>query len=141
MEEEQQIFNRCSSRQIYISLCVNAVKRIRELPGVDHDTATVSVAKEQAAKPLQKSYAKIAADLIGSITPSKTIIRPSSVSLAKADKKHSSLLDSGQEGNRKSLITNVSDLTGSSMPLRRVQKKSRPHGCEPEEGCLNFCQF
>jgi len=111
-EEEQQIFNRCSSRQIYTSLCVNAVKRIRELPDVDHDAAKgVSVAKKQDVKPLQKSYAKIAAELVGSITPSKTIIRPPSVSLAMADKKHSSLLGSGKEGSRKSLITNVSDLT------------------------------
>ena len=25
--------------------------------------------------------------------------------------------------------------------LSRVQKKSRLHGCEPEEGLLNLCQF
>ena len=112
-EEEQQIFNRCSRRQIYMSLCANAIKRIRELPGKEDETASISDAKKQSIKPLTDSYAKIAAQLAGSVTPSKTIIRPSSISLAKTDKKHSSLLGGGQDkGNRRSSITDVSDLTG-----------------------------
>ena len=28
-----------------------------------------------------------------------------------------------------------------SITSVRVQKKSRLHGCEPEEGFLNLCQF
>ena len=37
----------------------------------------------------------------------------------------------------------IQDLTHSGALLEnsRVQKKSRLHGCEPEEGFLNLCQF
>ena len=81
------------------------------MPNTEAETSTGnSEARKQATRPLQDSYAKIAAQLVGSIAPSKTVIRPSSVSLAKTDKKHSSLLGKGED--TKALITNASDLTG-----------------------------
>lgn len=114
MDEEQQIFNRCSSRQIYMSLCVNAIKRIRELPNAVKDSISKSnETKKHLVKPMMDSYADVAAQLVSSITPSKTVIRPSTIPLAKTEKKHSSLLSCTQEVNRRrSSSYDISDLTG-----------------------------
>ena len=80
-----------------------------------------SVVRKEVSKPLQGSYAKIAAQLVGSITPSRTVIRPPSISLAKTDKKHSSLLGDGKgNGDKKFLFSNISDMTGSFLSFMTI---------------------
>lgn len=95
-----------------MNLCVNNIKRIRELPSVETDDSVKNYeTKKQSAKPLTDTYAKVAAQLAGSVAPSRTVIRPPTLSLAKTEKKHSSLVGGKPEVKRRSSIT-VDELSG-----------------------------
>ena len=46
------------------------------------------------------------------------------------------------ENNWKIIVENSPQATKKiAVLVNRVQKKSRLHGCEPEEGFLDLCQF
>ena len=76
-----------------MNLCVNAIKRIRSLPGTTKDqTGDPMESAKPTVKSLSTSYSNIAAQMASSIAPSKKVIRPSSIGVAKLEKKHSSLL-------------------------------------------------
>ena len=93
-----------------MNLCVNAIKKIRELP--KYKVIENGSHRSLAPKLLPDTSSKMAAELASSIVSPKLVIRPSSISLSRVDKKHSSLTGGSVDRQRKISISSIADLTG-----------------------------
>ncbi|XP_065069883.1 RNA exonuclease 1 homolog isoform X2 [Rhopilema esculentum] len=130
VEEEKLIYTRCSSRQIYMNLCVNAIKKIRELP--KYKVIKNGSHRSLAPKLLPDNSSKMAAELASSIVPPKLVIRPSSISLSRVDKKHSSLTGGSADRQRKTSISSIADLTVELPTCLPVEKEDKFQNTENE---------
>ena len=99
-----------------MNLCVNAIKKIRQMPKMEKELPKSPLdSAKPTVRPLPDTYAKIASQLAASVVPPKTVIRPSTISLANLDRKHSSLMANKKEmlvKKRKLSINELPELTG-----------------------------
>ncbi len=110
LEEEEVVYNRCTSKQIYMNLCVNSIKRIRSLPPVSQKKAGNPI---DSARPIVHSFNDL--QMAGASAAPRKVIRPSTIALAASEKKHSSLVADKSSlliKKRKSSINEVPELSG-----------------------------
>eukprot|EP00794_Sanderia_malayensis_P007732 gene7732-8572_t len=99
VNDEEVIFSRCTSKQIYVSLCVNSIKRIRSLPdaskkqagGLSNPNSDTHTNNNGSSLISDNTYVERVNPPVSLSVTRKKAIRPSTISLSMLEKRHSSL--------------------------------------------------